>query len=266
MTNNHSFTGKVALVMGASRGIGAATALAFAAAGADVALGARDDRQLAEVAEQIKATGGRALPIHLDVTDPESVRHCVAATVGEFGRLDAAVNNATGGGHPPTPLTEVTVEDFTSAFEVNTLGVFLGMKYQIPAMLSGAGGAIVNVSSSAGLQGVGGLTGYATAKHAVIGLSRVAALDYAGQGIRVNIVAPGPILTDNLRRAGERGQHAATQAIPQGRVGAVDEVADAIVWLCSAEAGFITGATLPIDGGKLAGVQPFTRVLPPQRA
>ncbi|MEV6769339.1 SDR family NAD(P)-dependent oxidoreductase [Nocardia sp. NPDC051030] len=259
MTNNNLFAGKVALVMGASKGIGAATARAFAAAGADVAIGARDEERLAAVAEEIKAIGGRALPIRLDVADPESVRGCVDTVLAEFGRLDAAVNNATGGGHPPMPLVDVEVGEFVSAFEVNTLGVFLGMKYQIPAMLAHGGGAIVNVSSTAGLEGIAGLTGYSTAKHAVIGLSRVAALDYAGQGIRVNVVAPGPILTDNLRRAGEIGQQAAAAAIPQGRVGQASEVADTIVWLCSPEAGFITGATLPIDGGKTAGNQPFVR-------
>jgi NAD(P)-dependent dehydrogenase (short-subunit alcohol dehydrogenase family) len=131
------------------------------------------------------------------------------------------------------------------------------MREEIPAIVRCGGGAIVNMSSTAGLQAVGGLASYVAAKHGVEGLTKVAALDYAGQGVRVNALAPGPILTDNLRRAGPVGQEAAARAMPLGRVGEPEEVAEAVVWLCSDEAGFITGTTLAIDGGKLAGTPPF---------
>jgi NAD(P)-dependent dehydrogenase (short-subunit alcohol dehydrogenase family) len=131
------------------------------------------------------------------------------------------------------------------------------MKHEIPAMLDAGGGAIVNMSSTAGLEAVGGLAAYAAAKHGLEGLTKVAALDYADRGVRVNAVAPGPILTDNLIRAGAAAQQAAANAMPIRRVGQPDEVADAVVWLCSGEAGFITGTTLVIDGGKLAGTPPF---------
>ena len=130
------------------------------------------------------------------------------------------------------------------------------MKYELPAMLASGGGAIVNMSSTAGLQGVGGLAAYVTAKHGLEGLTKVAALDYAAQGIRVNSVAPGPILTDNLLRAGDAAQQAAA-AMPVRRVGRPDEVAAAVVWLCSDQSAFITGTTLVLDGGKLAGTPPF---------
>lgn len=131
------------------------------------------------------------------------------------------------------------------------------MRYEIPAMLEAGGGVIVNMSSTAGLEGVGGLAGYVSAKHGVIGLTKTAALDYADRNLRVNALAPGPILTDNLERAGEDAQRLAALAMPMRRIGRPEEVAAAVVWLCSDQAAFITGATLPIDGGKLAGAAPF---------
>jgi NAD(P)-dependent dehydrogenase (short-subunit alcohol dehydrogenase family) len=146
---------------------------------------------------------------------------------------------------------------------VSLRGVFLALRAEIPAMLETGGGAIVNTSSTAGLQGVGGLAGYVTAKHGLEGLTKVAALDYAAEGIRVNAVAPGPILTDNLARAGAAAQEAAAEAMPLQRVGQPAEVAAAAVWLCSDQAAFITGTTLLIDGGKLAGIPPFNVKLRP---
>ena len=146
---------------------------------------------------------------------------------------------------------------------VSLRGVFLAMKYEIPALLEVGGGAIVNTSSTAGLQAVGGLAAYVAAKHGIEGLTKVAALDYAARGVRVNAVAPGPILTENLIRAGESAQRAAAAAMPMQRVGQPAEAAAAIVWLCSDEASYITGATLVIDGGKLAGTPPFQVQLSP---
>lgn len=254
---------RVAVVTGASRGIGAATARALAAAGAHVVLAARDRGQLDEVAADITRTGaGTALVVPTDVTDTAAVAALMDRTLQAFGRLDIAVNNAAGGGHRPTPLAEVTVDEFDSAIATTLRGVFLGMKYAIPAMLAGGGGAIVNMSSTAGLQAVAGLAGYATSKHGLTGLTRVAALDYAEHGIRVNALAPGPIHTHHLEAAGEDGRAAAARAMPMRRIGEVDEVAAAVVWLCSDAASFITGTVVPIDGGKLAGTPTFTRPTP----
>ena len=252
-----SLASKVALVTGASRGIGAATAGALAQAGCAVVLASRDKAALTELAVRLRDDGAETLVVPTDVTDEAAVADLVDAVVGEYGRLDIACNNAAGGGHPPTPLCEVPSGAFDSGIATTLRSVFLCLKYEIPAMLANGGGAIVNMSSTAGQQGVGGLSAYVAAKHGVEGLTKVAALDYAGHGIRVNAVAPGPILTDNLRRSGEGMQRAAARAMPLQRVGQPEEVAAAVVWLCSNRAAFITGTTLVIDGGKLAGMPPF---------
>ena len=249
--------GRVAIITGASRGIGAATSRAFAAAGAAVALAARDEAALASLADQLLSGGGRAIAVPTDVADPASVERLVDRTVGAFGRLDLAFNNAAGGGQRPTPLADLPVDAYDSAIAITLRGVFLSMRYEIPAMLEAGGGVIVNMSSTAGLEGVGGLAGYVSAKHGVIGLTKTAALDYADRNLRVNALAPGPILTDDLKRAGEDAQRLAALAMPMRRIGRPEEVAAAVVWLCSDQAAFITGATLPIDGGKLAGAAPF---------
>ena len=259
-----NLTNQVALVTGASRGIGAATARTLSRAGAAVALAARDEERLDALAAEITQAGGTALSVPTDIGDPQAVERMVARTLDAFGRLDIAFNNAAGGGHPPTPLPDVALEDFDSAFAVNLRGTFMCLKHEIPAMLQTGGGAIVNMTSTAGLEGVGGLAAYASTKHGIVGLTKVAALEYAAQGIRVNAVAPGPILTDQLERAGAAAQQAAAQAMPMKRVGQPDEVAAAVAWLCSDGASFITGATVPIDGGKLAGMAPFARLKPAQ--
>jgi NAD(P)-dependent dehydrogenase (short-subunit alcohol dehydrogenase family) len=249
--------GKVAVVTGASRGIGAAVAKAFREAGARVALASRDAEALEWVADGLGAAEGEALAIPTDVSDADAVAAMVDRVVAQWGRLDFACNNAAGGGHPPTPLAEVQVEAFDSGVATSLRGVFLSMRAEIPALLRSGGGAIVNTSSTAGLQAVGGLATYVAAKHGVEGLTKVAALDYAAAGVRVNAVAPGPILTENLERAGAAAQEAAAQAMPMRRIGRPEEVAAAVVWLCSEAAGFVTGTTLTIDGGKLAGMAPF---------
>jgi NAD(P)-dependent dehydrogenase (short-subunit alcohol dehydrogenase family) len=251
--------GKIALVVGGSRGIGAEAARAIAAAGASVAIAARDGGALEALAAEIEQAGGRAIAIPTDVGSPEAIGRLVERTVAVFGGLDLALNNAAGGGHPPTPLADVLVDDYDSALAITLRGIFVGMKYEIPAMLGRGGGAIVNMASSAGLQAVAGMAGYVAAKHGVIGLTKVAALDYAALGIRVNAIAPGPILTDRLEAAGEDAQRRAGSALPVGRVGHPGEVAAAVVWLMSDKASFVTGVTLSVDGGMLAGTPPFSR-------
>jgi NAD(P)-dependent dehydrogenase (short-subunit alcohol dehydrogenase family) len=254
-----SLEGKVALVTGASRGIGAGVARAFAAAGADVVVAARDEAGLAAIVADVEETGSRGLGVLTDVSDPDAVANLVDRTVETFGRLDIACNNAGGSGHPPTQLAEITVEQFDSGVAVNLRGVFLCLRAEIPAMLASGGGAIVNMSSTAGIDAVAGLATYVASKHGVVGLTKVAALDYAAQGIRVNAIAPGPILTENLASVGEDAVRMSAMAMPMRRVGEVDEVAAAAVWLCSDQASFVTGVTLPVDGGKLAGTPPFQR-------
>jgi NAD(P)-dependent dehydrogenase (short-subunit alcohol dehydrogenase family) len=243
---------KVAIVTGASRGIGAAAARAFAAAGATVVLAARSTRDLNDIAAQIIADGGSALALPTDVGDPAAAERLVQRTVDGFGRLDAAFNNA-GYGHMPTPLADLALDDFDTTLRVNARGIFLMMRHQIPAMLAAGGGAIVNMSSTAGLAGAPGMAAYSAAKHAIIGLTETAALDYGKQGIRVNAIAPGPILTHNLARADDATRERIGSHLPLHRLGLPGEVAAAAVWLCSGQASFITGATIPIDGGKLAG-------------
>jgi NAD(P)-dependent dehydrogenase (short-subunit alcohol dehydrogenase family) len=250
-----SLAGKVALVAGASRGIGAVTAHAFARAGAAVVLAARDRQALEKVADSIRAEGGQALAVPTDVGDPASVERLVQQAVDTFGRLDAAFNNATDG-PLPAPLADIDLEEFDKGIRTNIRGTFLGMKYEIQAMLRSGGGAIVNMASVAGLEGVANLAAYVAGKTGIIGLTKVAALDYADQGIRVNVVAPGPILTYHLEAAGEEAQRRAGLSTPMGRVGQAEEVAAAVVWLCSEGASFVTGVTLPIDGGQSAGKKP----------
>jgi NAD(P)-dependent dehydrogenase (short-subunit alcohol dehydrogenase family) len=247
--------GRVALVAGASKGIGAATAQAFAAAGAAVVLGGRDVAALESVADGIRSRGGQALAAALDVTDADSVRHVVEHALSRFGRLDAAFNNATAG-PLPAPLADIDPGEFDLGIATNVRGTFLGMKFQIPAMLRTGGGAIVNMASIAGLNGTANLAAYVAGKAGIIGLTKVAALDYADQGIRVNVVAPGPILTYHLEAAGPQAQRAAAQSTPMRRTGSAAEVAQVVLWLCSDQSSFVTGTVLPIDGGQAAGNKP----------
>jgi NAD(P)-dependent dehydrogenase (short-subunit alcohol dehydrogenase family) len=249
--------GRVAIVTGASRGIGAATARALAQAGARVVLAARSEQALTALADEMNADGGGALAIPTDVSDAASVRRLVEQTLGTFGRLDAAVNNAADASHGLAPLADVAVEDYDRMVAVTLRGVFLSMKYEIPAMLRSGGGSIVNMASAAAVRAVGGLAGYVSSKFGVVGLTRTAALDYAGSGIRVNALAPGPVLTEQLRQVGAQAADQAARSVPARRVARPDEVAAAAVWLCSPSSSFITGATLPIDGGLTAGVLPF---------
>jgi NAD(P)-dependent dehydrogenase (short-subunit alcohol dehydrogenase family) len=247
--------GRVALIAGASRGIGAATAEAFAAAGAAVVLAARDTAALEAVAGRIGAAGGRATAVRTDVTQAGPVRHLVETAIDRYGRLDAAFNNVTDG-PGPAPLADIEPADFDRGIAANVRGTFLGMKYQIGAMLRTGGGTIVNMASLAGLTGVAGLAAYVAGKAGIIGLTRVAALDYADQGIRVNVVAPGAIRTHHLEAAGPQAQRQAALAAPARRIGTAAEVAQVVLWLCSPGSAYVTGAVIPVDGGQSAGLKP----------
>ena len=247
--------GRVALVAGASKGIGAATAEAFAAAGASVVLAARDLGALEAVANRITGHGGQAIAVRADVSDADSVRHLVDQAMAAYGRLDAAFNNATAG-PLPAPLADIDPAEFDAGIATNIRGTFLGMKFQIPAMLQSGGGTIVNMASVAGLTGTANLAAYVAGKAGIIGLSKVAALDYADQGVRVNVVAPGPILTHHLEAAGPEAQRLAALATPMRRTGTASEVAQTVLWLCSQQSAFITGAVIPVDGGQSAGSKP----------
>jgi NAD(P)-dependent dehydrogenase (short-subunit alcohol dehydrogenase family) len=252
------FTGSVALVVGASKGIGAGTAVAFAEAGAAVVLAARDEAAVRGIAQTINDHGGRATGVRADASDPASMAHVVDVAVSSYGGLHAAFNNATDG-PLPAPLADISIDEFDRGIATNVRGTFLGMKYQVPAMLStddDRSKVVVNMASVAALHPVANLAAYVAGKAAIIGLTKVAALDYADRGLRANVVAPGPILTHHLEAAGSEAQRLAGLATPMRRIGTVGEVAHTVLWLCSPAASFITGAVVPIDGGQSTGTKP----------
>jgi NAD(P)-dependent dehydrogenase (short-subunit alcohol dehydrogenase family) len=214
-------------------------------------LAARSQPAISALAAEIADAGGEAVAVATDVTDPTAVQRLVQRALDAYGRLDIAFNDA-GEGHMPTPLAELELEDFDRALAVNARGIFLSLKYEIAAMVVGGGGAIVNMSSTAGLRGVQGIAGYVAGKHAILGLTKVAALDYGHKNIRVNAVAPGPIDSHRLSQLTVEQRDGIAARIPLGRPGQPGEVAATVVWLCSEEASFISGATITIDGAKLA--------------
>jgi NAD(P)-dependent dehydrogenase (short-subunit alcohol dehydrogenase family) len=244
--------GKIAMVVGASQGIGAAMAREFAAAGAKVVLAARSTDKLERLAGEIGADN--AFAVTCDISSEDDVRALIERSVDRFGRLDVAVNNAMGGGHRPKPLHEVSTEEFDSSYAVNLRGYFMAMKYEIGAMLNAGGGSIVNISSTAGVNGWPGLTAYSAMKHAIGGLTKIAALDYAERGIRVNTVVPGSIESEQTAGLPEDKKRMIREGNPMKRIGTVEEVARLTAWLLSDQAPFITGASFVIDGGQLARI------------
>jgi NAD(P)-dependent dehydrogenase (short-subunit alcohol dehydrogenase family) len=246
--------GKVALVTGGSAGIGLATARAFAAAGAAVVIADVREKEGEEAARAIRAEGGRALFVATDVASPSDVEAMVDAARRELGRLDWAYNNAGVEGHT-APTAECPLEDWERTIAVNLTGVWLCMRSEIPAMLESGGGSIVNCSSIAGLVGFPGAPAYVASKHGVLGLTKTAALEYAERGIRVNAVCPGVIHTAMIDRY-THGDHALEGQLaagePMGRMGTPEEVAGAVLWLCSDAASFVTGHALTVDGGWVA--------------
>ncbi len=260
MTTSHSdaqsphpsFADKVAFVTGASSGIGRETAIAFARAGAAVSVVDVDKAGAAETARLISESGGRALATACDVTREEDVEAAVQATLSEFGRLDAAFNNA-GIEQPVAPLADLSVTDFDRLVAVNLRGVFLCMRYQIPAMLSHGAGTIVNTASGAGVVGIAGQSGYCATKFGVVGLTKAVALDYAAEGVRINAVCPGIIQTpmmDRFTGGTQEGRERVIAQEPIGRMGAPHEIADAVLWLSSAASSFVVGHALVVDGGQ----------------
>jgi NAD(P)-dependent dehydrogenase (short-subunit alcohol dehydrogenase family) len=243
--------GKVLIVTGASRGIGAAAAKLFAAQGAVVVLAARDEQALTRISAEIVRQGGEAYAVPTDVTDARAVERLVALTAERHGRLDGAFNNA-GQGHRPVPLADLDPAEFDRVLAVNLRGVFFCLRAELAALATG--GAIVNMSSAAGLSGAPGMGAYSAAKHGVIALTKTAALDYGPKGIRINAVAPGPILTEGgIGGAPADVRERVAQMLPLRRIGSPVEVAHVAAWLLSDAASFVNGVTVSIDGGKLAG-------------
>ena len=245
------FDGKVALVTGGSSGIGRATALAFAREGAQVVIGDRNTRRGEETVSMIRNAGGTASFRRTDVLVAADIEALVEHAISEYGGLDLAFNNAGIEGDV-RPLVEQTEANYDAIMDINVKGVWLSMKYEIPRMLERGGGAIVNCSSVAGVVGFPGIGIYAASKHAVIGLTKTAALEYSAQRIRINAVNPAVIDTEMADRlaAGLNMKKADLSTLhPIGRIGQVDEVADAVLWLCSGRASFVTGHSLVVDGG-----------------
>jgi len=252
MNKNGSYTSKVAFVTGSASGIGRATALAFAREGASVVVADVSEQGNQETVRMIEKQGGRALAVRCDVRRVEDVRAAMDKTIEAFGRLDFAFNNA-GIEYTIQPVAEITEEEWNRIIDVDLRGVFLCMKHEIPLMLEHGGGAIVNTSSGAGVKGFKGGAAYVAAKHGVVGLTKAAALDYASQNIRINAVCPGIIETpmmDRFTGGTPEGRAKVISEEPIGRMGKPEEIAAAVLWLCSEAAAFVIGHAMVLDGGQ----------------
>lgn len=242
---------KVAIVTGGNSGIGRATAIALAREGAKVTVAARRVSEGEETVRLIKEAGSDGIFVKTDVANENDVSSLVEKTVDTYGRLDYAVNNA-GIGEKMTPLVEQTSEKFDQIMNTNVRGIWLSLKYEVQEMMKNGGGAIVNMSSGAGLVGFPQMPVYIASKHAVLGLTKSAALEYAKSGIRINAIAPGGVETEMLMQTiGDDHQFLETfkSMHPIGRIGTPEEIANAVVWLLSDKASFVLGHTLLVDGG-----------------
>jgi NAD(P)-dependent dehydrogenase (short-subunit alcohol dehydrogenase family) len=251
---NESFTGKVAFVTGAATGIGRATALAFAREGASVVVADVSEEGNQGTSRMIEELGRRALAVTCDVSRAEDVKVALQKAVEAFGRVDFAFNNA-GVEQPIAAAGDITEDEWDRIIRINLRGVFLCMKYQIPLMLKQGGGAIVNTASGAGVKGFAGQAAYAASKHGVIGITKSAALDYAQSNVRINAVCPGIIATPMMDRFTEgtrEGERRVIAQEPIGRMGKPEEIAAAVVWLCSDVAAFVIGHAMVVDGGQTA--------------
>lgn len=243
---------KVALVTGASSGIGKAIAILYAAEGAKVIVSDVDEAGGADTVAEIKKDGGDAIFVKADTSKPEDNKNLVEQAVNHFGALHIAVNNAGIGG-PLSPVGEYPIDGWDRVIAINLSGVFYGMHYQIPAMLASGGGSIVNMASILGKVGTKGSPAYVAAKHGVIGLTEAAALEYANQNIRINAVGPGYILTPLITKSLDEATLKTLVGLhPMGRLGASEEVAELSLWLNSDKASFVTGSYYNVDGGYLA--------------
>jgi len=245
------FENKVTLVTGGTSGIGRATAFAFAREGARVVVSGRREKEGAETVELIRGAGGNAIFVQADVTEEDEVVELIKWTVETFGRLDVAFNNAGAIG-VRGPLAETTTDSYQRVFDVNVKGVFFSMKHEIRQMLKQGGGVIVNNASIVGLIGVRKWALYVASKHAVLGLTKAAALEVAGQNIRVNAISPGAIHTDILDNFIGGRDDVKTRLVskyPLGRVGRLEEITEVTLFLSSDDASFITGQNLTVDGG-----------------
>jgi len=250
----YDFRGKVALVVGGTSGIGRATALAFARAGASVAVTGRNEGPGQEVCREIAGTGAQGMFVTMDVRDERTVASAVAKVVERFGRLDFAVNNAGAGGDM-APLESADQGGWDDVMATNARGIWLAMRHEIPAMTRTGAGAIINASSIHGLAGSAAHHAYVASKHAVIGLTRSAALEYASRNIRVNAICAGATRTPAMRQAEAVVPEIVEKLVaehPMGRMATEEEIAGAALWLCSDDAGFVTGTPLVVDGGFLA--------------
>jgi len=248
---NISFTGKAALVTGAGKGMGLATAKAFAKAGAAVMLADINEDSAFKAADELSKAGHKAIGMRCDVADEAQVKAVVEKTVASFGRLDAAYNNA-GIQSLVTDTADLTSEEWDRVFSVNLRGVFLCMKYELTQMREQGSGAIVNCSSIGGLIGLPGRAAYHAAKHGVLGLTKSAALEYAPRGIRINAVCPGTIRTpmvEDMFASGDLSEEDVVKLAPINRLGEAPEIADAVLWLCSPMSTYVIGQSVAVDGG-----------------
>jgi NAD(P)-dependent dehydrogenase (short-subunit alcohol dehydrogenase family) len=247
------FAGKVAFVTGGASGIGRAAALAFAREGARVVVADVSEQGNRETVHLLEQHGASAVAVQCDVTRAADVKNALHKAIEAFGRLDFAFNNAGIEPRKPAPLAEYEEEEWNRIIDINLRGVFLCMKHEIPLILKQGGGAIVNTSSGAGIVGIKGSPAYTAAKHGVIGLTRAAALDYASQNVRINAVCPGYIDTPMMGRftgGTPEGRAKVIAEEPVGRMGKPEEIAAAVIWLCSDAAGFVVGHAMVLDGGQ----------------
>ena len=246
-------SGKVAIVTGAGTGIGRASAIAFGKRGAAVGVFDLLENEANETAALVEQAGGRALPIVVDVADEGAVKAAVDRVADTYGGLDFAHNNAGIQG-TTQQLTEMPLDEWDRVLRVNLGGVFLCMKHELARMIPQGGGAIVNTSSAAGLYALAGAPAYVASKHAVVGISKAAAVDYAKHGVRVNCVCPSLTLTPMYDAVVAAGTDLAAghAAIPLGRPADPEEIAEAVVWLCSPQASYVTALTMSLDGGRRA--------------
>ena len=243
----------VVLITGALTGIGRATALAFAKEGARIVIAGRHDEAGQKLVAELRGFDAEAEYVNADVRNEDDLRSLVDKTVARFGRLDIAVNNAGTEGHPG-PVTEQTAESYAATFDTNVLGTLLSMKHELRVMLPQGSGSIVNVSSAYGSVGAPGASVYVASKHAVEGMTKSAALEVAGTGVRVNVVAPGTTDTGMLTRftSTDENKAALVSSVPFKRLATSEEIAHVIVFVASADASYMTGASVPVDGGMLA--------------